>query len=189
MEHLFKNCTQTCRRARCQFRLGRGPLLGLGEGGPQFDRKGSMSQMRNGQDGYRLRTHGGRVPIRSIVGTDGWGLYVHDRWVCSISLARLDASPPHCSPRSACSTSRRTIPRTILREYAAITGFAELPARWTFGYMQSHRTLAGVDEKYWGSRVPFREKQLPCDALISIRKRERERERLIEIEEDEEIEK
>ena len=33
-----------------------------------------------------------------------------------------------------------------MREYARITGLAELPARWTFGYMQSHRTLAGPEE-------------------------------------------
>ena len=46
-----------------------GPLLGLGEGGPQFDRKGSIDEMRNGQEGYRLRTHGGRVPIQWMVST------------------------------------------------------------------------------------------------------------------------
>src|SRR5262245_14856956 len=42
------------------FELPKGPLLGLGEGGPQFDRKGSMDRMRNGQGGHQLRTHGGR---------------------------------------------------------------------------------------------------------------------------------
>ena len=44
------------------FHLGDGPVLGLGEGGPQFDRRGSADRMRSGQGGYRLRTHGGRVP-------------------------------------------------------------------------------------------------------------------------------
>jgi hypothetical protein len=59
------------------FLLPRGPLLGMGQGGPQFDRKGSVDEMRNGQGGYRLRTHGGRVPIQWLVGTDGWGLFIH----------------------------------------------------------------------------------------------------------------
>ena len=59
------------------FLLPKGPLLGLGEGGPQFDRKGSVDRMRNGQGGYQLRTHGGRVPIQWLVGTDGWGMFVH----------------------------------------------------------------------------------------------------------------
>ena len=33
--------------------------------------------MRNGQGGYQLRTHGGRVPIQWLVGTDGWGMFIH----------------------------------------------------------------------------------------------------------------
>src|SRR5438034_2595821 len=45
------------------FMTGASPLLGLGEGGPQFDRRGSMDEMRSGQGGYKLQTHGGRVPI------------------------------------------------------------------------------------------------------------------------------
>src|SRR5215211_8700275 len=38
------------------FDLGEGPLLGLGEGGPQFDRRGQSVMARSGQGGYRLRT-------------------------------------------------------------------------------------------------------------------------------------
>ena len=60
-----------------------------------------------------------------------------------------------------------TDPRDLLREYARITGFAELPPRWAFGYMQSHRTLAGPEEMPWVART-FREKKLPCDALIYL---------------------
>src|SRR5687768_409983 len=62
-----------------RFQLPKGPLLGLGEGGPQFDRKGSTDRMRNGQGGYQLRTHGGRVPIQWLLGTDGWGMFIHHR--------------------------------------------------------------------------------------------------------------
>ena len=59
------------------FLLGEGPLLGLGEGGPQFDRRGSADRMRSGQGGYQLRTHGGRVPIPWLIGTGGWAMFVH----------------------------------------------------------------------------------------------------------------
>ena len=59
------------------FHLGDGPVLGLGEGGPQFDRRGSTDRMRSGQGGYRLRTHGGRVPIPWLIGTAGWAMFVH----------------------------------------------------------------------------------------------------------------
>src|SRR2546423_598227 len=59
------------------FLLPNGPLLGLGEGGPQFDRKGAADPMRNGQGGFRLATHGTRAPIQWLLGTDGWALFVH----------------------------------------------------------------------------------------------------------------
>ena len=54
-----------------------------------------------------------------------------------------------------------------MREYARITGLPELPAQWTFGYMQSHRTLSGPDEILSIPKT-FREKKLPCDALIYL---------------------
>ena len=59
------------------FLLPKGPLLGLGQGGPQFDRKGQTDRMRNGQGGYQLQTHGARSPIQWLVGTDGWGMFIH----------------------------------------------------------------------------------------------------------------
>ena len=155
------------RAGTLSFLLGRGPLLGLGEGGPQFDRKGSFDEMRSGQDGYQLRTHGGRVPIQWIVATDGWGLYIHQplgRFDFSRSEGQFVASP--LLPLDVFIVTSND-PATIVREYAGITGFAELPARWTFGYMQSHRTLAGPEEVLGVART-FREKKLPCDALIYL---------------------
>jgi alpha-glucosidase/alpha-D-xyloside xylohydrolase len=53
------------------FSLGSGPLFGLGQGGPQFDRRGSSDQMRSGQGGYELGTHGARVPIQLLIGSSG----------------------------------------------------------------------------------------------------------------------
>src|SRR5262245_40721889 len=51
-----------------KFRLSEGPVLGFGEGGPQFDRKGVVDRMRNGQGGEKMRTRGGGVPIQWLVG-------------------------------------------------------------------------------------------------------------------------
>ncbi|HEX4566534.1 MAG TPA: twin-arginine translocation signal domain-containing protein [Vicinamibacterales bacterium] len=59
------------------FAIGEAPILGFGEGGAQFDRRGVVDQMRNGQSGYQLRTHGGRVPIQWLIGTSGWALFFH----------------------------------------------------------------------------------------------------------------
>jgi alpha-glucosidase/alpha-D-xyloside xylohydrolase len=150
------------------FLLPKGPLLGMGEGGPQFDRKGSVDRMRNGQGGYQLRTHGGRVPIQWLVGTDGWGMFVHHplgAFDFSGTDGRLtpaaDALPVDVFIVSS------TDPKVIVGEYARITGYAELPPLWAFGYMQSHRTLAGPEEVMSVART-FREKKLPCDALIYL---------------------
>jgi len=150
------------------FRLSKGPLLGLGQGGPQFDRKGTSDQMRSGQGGYQLRTHGARVPIQWMVGTDGWGMFIHS------PLGAFDFTGPEgkFTPKAddlpldvfVVSSSD---PKEIMREYARITGFAELPALWTLGYMQSHRTLAGPEEVL-GVANTMREKRLPCDALIYL---------------------
>ena len=150
------------------FLLPKGPLLGFGEGGPQFDRKGSVDRMRNGQGGYQLRTHGGRVPIQWLVGTDGWGMFVHHpigAFDFSGTEGRLtpagDALPLDVFVVSSPD------PKVIVGEYARITGRAELPPLWSFGYLQSHRTLAGPDEVMWVAKT-FREKQLPCDGLIYL---------------------
>ncbi|HEV2986064.1 MAG TPA: glycoside hydrolase family 31 protein, partial [Vicinamibacterales bacterium] len=160
--------TLDAQAAGLSFLVGRGPLLGLGEGGPQFDRKGNEDSGRNGQGGYQLRTHGGRVPIQWLVGTDGWGMFIHH------PLGAFDFRGAEGRLRPASDAlpldvfvTASSDPKAIMAEYARITGFAELPPLWTFGYMQSHRTLAGPDEINWVART-FREKQLPCDALIYL---------------------
>jgi alpha-glucosidase (family GH31 glycosyl hydrolase) len=54
-----------------------------------------------------------------------------------------------------------------MSEYAGLTGHPELPPLWSFGYQQSHRTLAGRAEVLQEART-FREKKLPCDAMIYL---------------------
>jgi alpha-glucosidase/alpha-D-xyloside xylohydrolase len=150
------------------FSLGKGPLLGFGEGGPQFDRRGATYTNRNGQGGYQLRTHGGRVPIQWLVSTDGWGMYIH-RPLGAFDLSGADGvlTPAGDALPVDVFITASPDPKTIMAEYARITGLAELPPLWSFGYMQSHRTLAGPDEIEWVART-FREKRLPCDALIYL---------------------
>jgi alpha-glucosidase/alpha-D-xyloside xylohydrolase len=150
------------------FMLGKGPLLGLGEGGPQFDRKGILDRGRSGQGGYQLRTHGGRVPIQWLVSTDGWGMYIHQPLgAFDLTGGEGRLTPAADAPPLDVFVTASRDPKAILAEYARITGGAELPARWTFGYMQSHRTLAGPDEVRWVAKT-FRDKRLPCDALIYL---------------------
>lgn len=151
-----------------QFRLPRGPLLGLGQGGPQFDRKGQTFAARSGQGGYQLATHGARVPIQWLVGTDGWAMFVHQPY----GAFDLTGTEGRFTPAAAGAPFDLFVvsaaePAVIMREYARITGLPELPAKWTLGYMQSHRTLNGPDE-IMSIPKTFREKRLPCDALIYL---------------------
>ena len=60
-----------------------------------------------------------------------------------------------------------TKPATILAEYARITGHPEMPPLWSLGYQQSHRTLASREEILAEAKT-FREKNLPCDAMIYL---------------------
>jgi alpha-glucosidase/alpha-D-xyloside xylohydrolase len=152
------------------FFLGDGPLLGLGEGGPQFDRRGSIDAMKNGQGGYKLRTHGGRVPLQWLVGTGGFALLIHSPYGSfdfSGPEGRFDPGSPGQSLPLDVFVSASRDPVEIMAEYALLTGKPELPPLWSLGYLQSHRTLAGRDEVMRVARS-FREKQLPCDALIYL---------------------
>jgi len=58
-------------------------------------------------------------------------------------------------------------PGTIMSEYARLTGHAEMPPLWSLGYQQSHRTLASGEEILTEAKT-FRQKTLPCDALIYL---------------------
>jgi alpha-glucosidase (family GH31 glycosyl hydrolase) len=152
------------------FRLGDGPILGLGEGGRQFDRRGSVDNMRSGQGGYALRTHGGRVPVPWLVGTAGWAMFVHQpSGTFDLSKDEGKFAPTRGTsplPLDIFIVTARE-PARIMAEYARLTGLPELPPLWSLGYQQSHRTLASR-ELVLSIAKTFREKKLPCDVLIYL---------------------
>jgi alpha-glucosidase (family GH31 glycosyl hydrolase) len=152
------------------FSTGSAPILGLGEGGPQFDRRGSTDRMRSGQGGFELRTHGGRVPIPWVIGTSGWALFFHQPFG-TFDFTGAESSFHPALPAAELPLDIFIVvsrdPLTIMAEYAGLTGRPELPPLWSLGYQQSHRTLAGREEILEEART-FREKKLPCDALIYL---------------------
>lgn len=165
---LVQRLTLDAQTPGMSFLLGNGPLLGLGQGGPQFDRKGTTDRMRSGQGGYRLSTHGARVPVQWLVGTDGWGLFIHQpQGSFDFTGAEGKFTPGRDNLPPDVFVVSSSDPKQIMREYARITGLAEMPALWTLGYLQSHRTLAGPDEIMSVART-LREKKLPCDGLIYL---------------------
>ena len=152
------------------FRLGEGPVLGLGQGGPQFDRRGNLDRMGSGQGAYRLATNGAKVPIQFAIGLSGWALFIHQ------PLGAFDLTgdagqlqPPN--PQAALPLDAFVIgakdPLRVMAEYAKITGLPEMAPLWSFGYQQSHRTLGPPEEIIQEAKL-FREKKLPCDAMIYL---------------------
>ena len=152
------------------FITGDSPLLGLGEGGPQFDRRGSIDRMRSGQGGFQLRTHGGRVPIPWLIGTAGWAMFIHQPFG-TFDFSGTESKFQPAGPEAALPLDIFFVvanePVTIMAEYARLTGYAEMPPLWSFGYQQSHRTLASREEIMAEAKT-FRHKKLPCDALIYL---------------------
>jgi alpha-glucosidase/alpha-D-xyloside xylohydrolase len=152
------------------FETGNYPLFGLGEGGPQFDRRGSVDRMIGGQGGYKLQTHGGRVPIPWIVSASGWAIFFHQPYgTFDFSAAQSKFEPvagTNALPIDLFFVSSSD-PSTIMNEYARLTGHPEMPPLWSFGYQQSHRTLASREEVVQEAET-FRQKKLPCDALIYL---------------------
>ena len=152
------------------FNIGDAPLLGLGEGGAQFDRRGSVDAMKSGQGGYKLRTHGGRVPIPWLISTAGWAMFIHQPYG-SLDLTGAEGKFHPFEADKALPVDiffvASSDPSLIMAEYARLTGHPELPPLWSLGYQQSHRTLASREEVLLEAKT-FREKKLPCDALIYL---------------------
>jgi alpha-glucosidase (family GH31 glycosyl hydrolase) len=152
------------------FPAGDSPLLGLGQGGPQFDRRGQLDQMRSGQGGFQLRTHGAKVPIQLLHGTSGWAMFVHQP-MGSFDLTGTDGQLRFANPQAALPLDAFVIaaqePAAVMGEYAKLTGYPEMAPLWSFGYQQSHRTLGPPEEIIQEARM-FREKKLPCESMIYL---------------------
>jgi alpha-glucosidase/alpha-D-xyloside xylohydrolase len=147
------------------------PVLGLGEGGPQFDRRGRAFPMLNGQRAPLLATHGATIPVPFLIGADGWALFVHGPWG---EFDLRDGKGRFLPAKGALGKEPLQLylvafqePAEALREYVRLTGRPVMPPKWALGYMQSHRTLASPEEPGKIAKA-FRDKQLPCDALIYL---------------------
>jgi alpha-glucosidase/alpha-D-xyloside xylohydrolase len=147
------------------------PVFGLGEGGQQFDRRGAFYPMINGQIAPWLATHGATIPVPFLIGTDGWALFVHRPW----GEFDLREGKGRFLPNKVASASSpldlflisAPEPADIMKEYIRLTGAPVMPPKWSLGYLQSHRTLAGPEEVLTVAET-FRAKHLPCDGLIYL---------------------
>ncbi|HHY86676.1 MAG TPA: glycoside hydrolase family 31 protein [Verrucomicrobia bacterium] len=145
-------------------------VLGLGEGAQQFDRRGAFYPMEPSWGGWNRPVLGSVVPSPFVIGTEGWALFAHvpeghfdlregkgrfiprtNQYARGLDLFVIDLREPSDAPA----------------EYTRLTGRPVMPPRWALGYMQSHRTLSSPEEPLEIART-FREKNLPCDAVIYL---------------------
>ncbi len=146
------------------------PVLGLGEGGPQFDRRGHVYPLQNGESTPSLATDGARILVPFLIGTEGWALFVPGppggfdlRGASGVFHPRAGATPGQADVFVMDAQE----PAEAIREFVRLTGAPAMPPKWALGYMQSHRTLSTEADVLAEART-FREKQLPCDAFIFL---------------------
>ncbi len=152
------------------FQFGNSPVFGLGQGGPQFDRRGQLDRMRSGQGGYNLATHGAKVPVQLLIGAAGWAMYIHQplgSFDLTGEAGRFQPPDPQAALPLDVFVIGEKDPARVMGEYAKLTGFPEMAPLWSFGYQQSHRTLDAPEEILQEARL-FREKKLPCDTMIYL---------------------
>jgi alpha-glucosidase/alpha-D-xyloside xylohydrolase len=151
------------------FHTGTHPILGLGEGGAQFDRNGKNFPYFNGQHTPDRPTMGARIAVPYLLGTEGWALLV----VSSPGDFDLRDGRGRFRPVADAPAGLDLIvadardPQAWFGELAELTGRPPLPPKWALGYMQSHRTLESAAQ-ILAEAGAFREKKLPCDALIFL---------------------
>lgn len=178
-------------------------ILGMGEGGPrmtgnwreqaiEFNRVGRYHDM---VPRWQANAYGSRNPVASLLGTDGWGLYVVAPWV-EVDLRRGSDGvfkpwvPPAERSDSIDGPVTRTMqgrppiddiipgyfdvfvfnarnPAVYMKEWSEVTGRAVMPPKWSLGYMQSHRTLEDEDQMISIVKT-FRDKKIPVDAVIYL---------------------
>jgi alpha-glucosidase/alpha-D-xyloside xylohydrolase len=140
-------------------------VFGLGENGSRFDRRGAEYPMLPRWGGG---TQGSVLPSPLLIGADGWALFIpQPRGAFDLRGPLGKFVPAQPGQPLRCFVMSWKQPADVPAEYARLTGRAVMPPKWALGYMQSHRTLAGPQEVLAVAKT-FREKKLPCDALIYL---------------------
>ena len=127
------------------FTYGGAPVYGMGPGVHPMDRRGVKDAMRNGA-GDNLRIFGARNPIPWLMGK-GWGIYFHEPGgTFDLSGETGFFKPSDVARGQDLYLCVGATPSDLLRQYAEITGYPHLPAKWTLGFQQSHRTIDSSEQ-------------------------------------------
>ena len=154
---------------RLRFELGGDQhFYGLGEGGQQFDRLGATRRLWNSQANHGP---GADVAIPLLLSSAGWGLFFDNSSRAQIVLGD---SVGGAGIEYVCEAGPLDLYflgggdlRAVLGAAADLLGHATMPPRWALGYLQSTRHFDSAEELRALPKT-FREKRLPCDAIIFL---------------------
>ncbi len=156
------------QKGRITFRLGEGPIFGLGSGGLQFDRRGKRYEMVNRHEGKSDR--GTLLPVPLMAHPDGWAIYFHRPWG-GIDLTGSEGIFSRHRDEPALPVELYLIARRnlagIVDDFTRLTGRPSMPPLWSLGFLQSSRTYESREDLL-SIPATFRAKELPCDAIIYL---------------------
>jgi alpha-glucosidase/alpha-D-xyloside xylohydrolase len=154
------------------FPLGNAPVLGMGEGADQFDRRGANYRVINGQRD-RLAELGTRIFSPFLIGTSGWAMFIGTpNGGFDLREEKGAFKPDERNAQAKAGVFDLFVidakqPADAMSEYIRLTGAPALPPKWSLGYLQSHRTLSSEADVLAEAKL-FRDRKLPCDAMIYL---------------------
>lgn len=154
------------------FRRGSEVLTGLGGGHEGIDKRGHYYPMNLGQVKNDYAFYGASVPIQFLLSLENWALFLHKPFDADFDLREEEAKIIFNEAVSENEVIdlffiHRDHPGKIIEAYYSLISYPLLPPKWALGYMQGHRTLNNAEEILELART-FRERSLPCDALIYL---------------------
>jgi alpha-glucosidase/alpha-D-xyloside xylohydrolase len=144
-------------------------VLGLGEGGDQFDRRGYNFPLINGQR-YKLAELGARCFSPFLIGTEGWAMFVnapHGSFDLRGNGGTFTRQRSETNGTADVFVTDAREPADAMREFTRLTGAPAMPPKWALGYMQSRRTLS-TEADLLAEAKKFRDDNLPCDTFILL---------------------
>ena len=160
---------ETRGRLRLGFEIvGEQHFYGLGHGGQPLDRLGATRRLWNSHVNHGP---GGDIAIPLPLSHVGYGLFFDNPVRASIDAGKSSDRVCFAYETEARTFDLYFLGGANLREAVSLSadllGHAPMPPRWALGYLQSTRHFNGHEEVR-ALATSFRDKKLPCDALIFL---------------------
>ncbi len=116
------------------FLLDERPVLGLGGGAKQFDRRQAYYPMKTGWGEWGIERFGSCLPITYLIGTSGWAMFINypvGQIGLQGQLGRFKPNADDALKSTDLYIIDAELPPVAMAEYARLTGKPVLPPKWT----------------------------------------------------------